>query len=135
MENWQSLISLLEKHEAYPDFIAECVYAYIVNYSFETQQDKEFANQLVEFIKEVNRCTVQIGNIVRNAEIKSQLKKVTINFVQIAGKIWIVMKIGLNRKGATLCILVKIAVKKLTEPMGFITMKSINGFVLNVIAN
>lgn len=29
------------------------VYGYIVNYSFETQQDKEFTNQLVEFIKEV----------------------------------------------------------------------------------
>jgi hypothetical protein len=55
MENWQSLISLLEKYEASTDFIAECVYAYIVNYSFETQQDKEFANQLVEFIEGVYR--------------------------------------------------------------------------------
>lgn len=51
MKNWETLIPLLEKYEAYPSFIAECVYAYIVNYSFETQQDKEFANQLVEFIK------------------------------------------------------------------------------------
>lgn len=54
MKNWEILITLLEKYEAYPDFIAECVYAYIVNYSFETQQDKEFANNLVEFIREMN---------------------------------------------------------------------------------
>ncbi|WP_155925407.1 hypothetical protein [Bacillus sp. UNC438CL73TsuS30] len=54
MENWQSLILLLEKHNSYPDFIAECVYAYIVNYSFEKPEDKAFADELVEFIKEVN---------------------------------------------------------------------------------
>ncbi|MGG1400281.1 hypothetical protein ABE288_21025 [Bacillus salipaludis] len=51
MKSWETLIPLLEKYEASTDFVAECVYAYIVNYSFETQQDKEFANQLVEFIK------------------------------------------------------------------------------------
>lgn len=55
MENWETLIPLLEKYEASMDFVAECVYAYIVNYSFEKPEDKAFANELVEFIKEVNR--------------------------------------------------------------------------------
>jgi hypothetical protein len=41
----------LENHEAYPDFIAECVYAYIVNYGFETPKDAEFLNKLTSFLE------------------------------------------------------------------------------------
>lgn len=51
MREWGSLTRLLEKYEAYPDFIAECVYAYILNYGFETSKNKDFLIDLVSFIE------------------------------------------------------------------------------------
>lgn len=54
MKEWKNLAELLERYEAYPAFIAECVYAYIVNYSFETPRDKDFMNELVNYIERVN---------------------------------------------------------------------------------
>ena len=53
--NWQALIQILEKHEAYSDFVAECVYAYIVNYGFERPEDAQFMDELVSFIDGVAR--------------------------------------------------------------------------------
>lgn len=55
MTDWQNLIKILEKNNAYSDFVAECVYAYIVNYGYETPEDKNFMDELVSFIKGVSR--------------------------------------------------------------------------------
>jgi hypothetical protein len=51
MENWKTLIPILEKYDAYPDFIAECVYAYIVNYGMEPPQDSKLLNELVRYLE------------------------------------------------------------------------------------
>jgi hypothetical protein len=53
VKDWEKLIKILERNQACADFVAECVYAYIVNYSFETQKDKDFSNELVSFIESV----------------------------------------------------------------------------------
>lgn len=54
MKDWKTLIPILEKYKASTDFIAECVYAYIVNYGFETPKDAEFLNELVAFLERGN---------------------------------------------------------------------------------
>jgi hypothetical protein len=49
---WETLTPLLDKYEAGPDFVAECVYAYIVNYGMDHPQDSDLLNELVRFLKE-----------------------------------------------------------------------------------
>ena len=49
---WEVLTPLFDKHEAGPDFIAECVYAYIVNYGLQHPGDNELLNELISFLKE-----------------------------------------------------------------------------------
>lgn len=49
---WEALAPLLEKYEAGPDFVAECVYAYIVNYGMQHPGDNELLNELLSFLKE-----------------------------------------------------------------------------------
>jgi hypothetical protein len=51
MRNWQSLIPVLDKHEASPEFIAECVYAYIVNYGLNHPGDSKLLSELVQYLK------------------------------------------------------------------------------------
>lgn len=52
MKDWKTLIPLLEKHEACSEFVAECVYAYIVNYGTENPGDSHLLYDLVQFLKD-----------------------------------------------------------------------------------
>jgi hypothetical protein len=49
--NWETLIPLFDKHEADAGFIAECVYAYVVNYGMDHPQDSDLLKELVQFLK------------------------------------------------------------------------------------
>jgi hypothetical protein len=50
--NWETLIPLFERHQADTNFIAECVYAYIVNYGMDHPQDNDLLNEIIQFLKE-----------------------------------------------------------------------------------
>jgi hypothetical protein len=52
VRGWETLIPLFERHEAEVDFIAECVYAYIVNYGIDHPGDNELLNELISFLRE-----------------------------------------------------------------------------------
>lgn len=50
--SWENLVGLLEKHNTDAAFIAECVYAYIVNYGLNHPSENPLLDELIGFIKE-----------------------------------------------------------------------------------
>lgn len=47
MKEWESFINLLEKHEVFSDFAAECIYAYLLEHF---PEDEQFMDELLPII-------------------------------------------------------------------------------------